>query len=141
MTPAERLVVEAAIRHIEEATYCDGPGDLIAAVKALDVERAPLPVNELERTWAEVVTEDEIFSARTGKWYRVIEAHRQGGRMAVHAKGLPKIIKPLATDPVRIRRSTMGDAVDVMISVFSSGPSYVEAVAEDTLKPKTESEE
>jgi hypothetical protein len=123
VTPAEHAVIEAATAHVDNASYCDGPGDLIRALNALKAEREAPATVESDRTWGEVVTTDEIFSTKTGKWYDVIEVRRHGDRVVVHAKGLPKMIKPLAADPVRVRRHLMGRTVDMINSILTSGPS------------------
>lgn len=75
-----------------------------------------------EITWGEVVESDEIYSAKTGRWYEVIEVRARGARVAIRAVNLPKVIEPLATDKVTVRRGATGEAVDMMISILYSGP-------------------
>lgn len=130
MTPAERAVIDAAIAYgYKGDTSVDYHNTLIDAIDALEAERTTAEPDVSERTWAEVVEGDEIFSARTGKWYEVTEAREQpGGRRAVHVKGLPKILKPKGADPVRVRRGPTGDAVDVVNSIMISGSNGMGAL-------------
>jgi hypothetical protein len=121
VTPAERAVIGLAIDHI--STSGKAYDELARAVEILLAERATSEPDVSDRTWAEVVEGDEIFSAATQKWYPVIESRRQTEeRMAIMAKGLPKILKPLARASVRVRRGASGNAVDTLVSVMISGP-------------------
>lgn len=124
MTPAERAVIDLALEyHADHPDHLSGTR-LGSALNALERERAAGEPRVSERTWAEVVEGDEIYSARTGRWYEVIESRRQTEeRMAIMAKGLPKILKPKAADPVRLKRGASGDAADVLVSVLISGPA------------------
>ncbi len=125
MTPAEKAVIEAAIawRQAREDRRMPMATELLATLDALDAERSALTTTEKEITWGEVVTEDEIFSAKTGKWYEVITVIRAGDRVKITAKGLPKVITPLASGSVKVRRGPSGEAADVLIEVLSSGPN------------------
>lgn len=124
MTPAERLVVEAALRAHNTAGP-DRYAELHLAVQALEQERAGAPVEqrvECDLTWGQVVEGDEIYSAKTGKWYAVTSAVRHIGAptVLVRCQGMAKaIIKPL-DDPVKVRRGETGQAVDVIASVLWS---------------------
>lgn len=130
MTPAERAVIAAAMAYAHKGdTSVDYHNALIAEVDALEAERAAAKPEVSERTWAEVVEGDEIFSARTDKWYEVTEAREQpAGRRAVHVKGLPKILKPKGADSVRVRRGPTGDAVDIVNSIMISGSNGMGAL-------------
>ena len=124
MTPAERVVVEAAIRWAA-ATADDALAyQVFEAVNALKAERAGTEPTEVDLTWGQVVESDEIYSDKTGKWYRVHEMARgQDGRVKIVAEGLPEPIRPKATDPIRVRRGATGTAVDVFASVLWSMPT------------------
>jgi hypothetical protein len=78
-------------------------------------------------TWGEVVESDEIYSAKTRKWYPVRMTVRSpdGRTVTVEAIGIPRFTKP-AGDPVRVRRGPTGRAVDVVTVIFS-GPTSREA--------------
>lgn len=80
---------------------------------------------EKEITWGLLVSEDEIFSPRTGKWHEILEVRRKGTdvtvRLAGGGKTVPKFTKP-ATTTVRVRRSETGQVVDMFAVVFS-GPA------------------
>ena len=125
MTPGERVVVEAAIRwagaRLNPGTT---PADLYQAVDALQVERAdPDAPQEQEITWAQVVEGDEIWSPKTQRWYEVVRAVHAGGtegRSLINAKGIPKGLKPLSVDSVKVRRGATGNAVDMFASVLWS---------------------
>lgn len=129
MTPAERLVVEMATRHLagEAAAYnIPGGAELLQAVEALEQERAGAPLEarvERELTWGQVVEGDEIYSAKVDKWYAVTGAVRHIGAptVTVSLQGLSKPLKPKPlSEPVRVRRGETGAAVDVIASVLWS---------------------
>lgn len=78
-------------------------------------------VDEINTTWGLVVESDEIYSAKTGRWYPVrgSVAMPDGTHVKIFAKGLPRpIIKPVG-DPVRVRRGPTGKAVDMFAVIFS----------------------
>lgn len=76
---------------------------------------------ESERTWAEVVESDQIWSDKTRKWYEVISSVAlPDGRMRIQAKGLPKSITPAGAKPVRVRRGPTGQTVDTWNVVWSA---------------------
>lgn len=134
MTPAERVVVEAALRwHAER--HVPGSitgGELYKAVNALLAERAdPATPKERELTWGQAVVGDEILSDRTRRWYEVTNVVGpgvlDGGRVKLWLKGLPKPVQPKAADPVKLRRGEMGKVVDVFASVLWSGQSAPDA--------------
>lgn len=84
-----------------------------------------MPKVEKPLTWGLVVTEDELYSDKTGRWLEVLETRRRGDDVTIRLKGggetVPQFTK-LASTPCRVRRSEMGQAVDLFAVVFS-GPS------------------
>lgn len=74
----------------------------------------------MELAWGLVAESDEIYSAKTGKWYPVTESKAiSGNRQKVTATGLPKpIIKP-AGETVQVRRGVTGEAIDMFRVIFS----------------------
>jgi hypothetical protein len=79
-------------------------------------------------TWAEVVESDEIYSAKTKKWYPVISSARLAtGKMRITAKGLPKAVDMPLGDPVTVRRGATGQAVDLLNTILWSGPNRIES--------------
>lgn len=81
-----------------------------------------------EITWAEVVESDEIYSAKTSKYYPVISSVRlKTGKMRVIAKGLPKAVDMSLDDPVTVRRGPTGQAVDLINTILWSGPNRIES--------------
>jgi hypothetical protein len=132
VTPAETAVIAAAREHVARSGQCR-PDRLLAALDVLDTERQN---DGRMMTWGEVITEDEVFSSKTGKWYEIISTSRRGDRVALMIKGQKKIVTPQASDPVKVRRGPSGQAADT-IHVIMSGPRYT-PVGEDTLKPESE---
>lgn len=129
MTPAERVVVEMAVRWhgATPETYHRVNRDLIEAVQALQAERAdPNAVQEQDLTWGQVVEGDEIYSAKTDRWYEVTAAGHRPPVSTVSAKGIPKALHPKSADPVRVRRGGTGLIVDMFASVLWSGQSRAE---------------
>lgn len=120
MTPAEKAVIEAARDYIQDE---NANGSLLmvlaSAVERLDAERA---ATEDTRPWSQVVAEDEIYSTKTQKWYRVIETHQQDGKVMMRTEGMAKAKAMNPAARVRVRRSEMGQAVDVWagLEVISS---------------------
>ena len=120
MTPAEKAVIEAAVTLSDEGqtdhwTACA----VVVAVEALRAERAAA---EDTRPWSLVVAEDEIYSTKTQKWYRVTKTVRRETWSEIYCEGAAK---PFTVDPkgqVKVRRSEMGQAVDVWagLEVISS---------------------
>lgn len=81
-----------------------------------------------EITWAGVVESDEIYSAKTKKWYPVISSCRLAtGKMRITAKGLPKAVDMPLDDPVTVRRGATGQAVDLINTILWSGPNRIES--------------
>jgi hypothetical protein len=139
MTPAERVVVEAAVRLVEINPYNIITSDLTAmnlsdAVDALLAERAGPQPETVEITWAQVVEGDQIYRAKNGgpiepgnaagQWFTVTD---RGGlmpgtdRIRLHARGIPKPIQPVASRLVIVKRGATGKAVDMLGSVVWSG--------------------
>jgi len=130
-TPAERAVLAAARAMLEAdldqtgASFPPAWGDLEAAVAALDAEEHPAGPDaprEQELTWGQAVATDEVLSAN-GRWYEVLDIRAKGAQVHVRFRGLPKPFDKPAADPVRVRRSEMGQAVDMLATVLWSGPS------------------
>lgn len=114
MTPAERVVVEAARRWVNGR-----PEDsmrLVAAVGALEAEGRPA---EEEITWDQVVEGDQIQVG--GKWFEVLEA-KPGAVRAKSEHGLVGNFKS-RTGPLTVRRGASGKAVDMFAGVLWSGAS------------------
>jgi hypothetical protein len=84
-----------------------------------------MPKVEKPLTWGLVVSEDEVFSEKTGRWMEVLEARTNAGQTTLRFKGggqaVPKFTRPAST-PCRVRRSETGRVVDMFHVVFS-GPS------------------
>ena len=119
MTPAEKAVIAAAMSWDWTPSETSKLVKLGEACKELRAERAAA---EDTRPWRQVVAEDEIYSTKTSKWYRVVETHMAGGMVMMRTDGMAKA---KAMDPdarVRVRRSEMGQAVDVWagLEVISS---------------------
>lgn len=80
-------------------------------------------------TWGKVVESDEIYSARTNKWYTVRQMSLSADGKTVHLyrEGFPgKSIVPVDGE-VRVRRGKTGQCVD-MFQVIFSGPTSPESV-------------
>jgi hypothetical protein len=125
MTPAERVVVEAALRWVPQLPSIQAEHALQDAVQALQAERAGGQPQEHDLTWGQVVEGDEIWSERTGKWYPVTAAtHQPPAASTISAKGIPRVLRPMPGDPVRVRRGATGEAVDMFASVLWSGVNH-----------------
>ena len=76
---------------------------------------------EINTRWGLVVESDQIYSAKTGKWYPVRQSvgMPDGTHIKVWATGIPKPIVKALDDPVRVRRGPTGKAVDLFAIVFS----------------------
>ncbi len=122
MTPTERAVIRAAraLRESDPYNLFASEADtsavaLAEALSALDQEQAgePLP-------WADVVEGDEVFSPKTGKWYRVRSNNPRGAKRAVQAENVGKPWVVTASDLTQVRRGPTGAAVDTIVEVFRS---------------------
>jgi hypothetical protein len=135
MTPAERVVVEAAVRYaLAAATGQEDLPQLLLAVDALLTERAGPQPETVEITWGQVVTGDLVYRALNGaplvpdapggKWFEVLQTGRHApDRVRINVRGIARPIQPLAGAAVTVKRSAMGQAVDVLASVLWSGPT------------------
>jgi hypothetical protein len=94
-------------------------------MEALEAERAdPAAPLEISTTWDQVVEGDEIYSAKTRRWYQVREAGAlPEGRRKIVAAGLPRPIRPMAVGDVLVRRGQTGKAVDMFAGVLWSMPT------------------
>ena len=121
MTPAERVVVEAARRFVAllpvylPASATPEVVRLKYAVDALDAEQTPA---EKELTWDQVAEGDSVQVG--GKWFEVLET-RPGSVRAKSPAGQVGTFR--RTVPVLVRRGRSGQAVDVLGSVLWSGAS------------------
>lgn len=137
MTPAERVVVEAAVRWAGRRRPTD-PRDigLWDAVDALLAERNGPQPETVEITWGQVVEGDRLYRmpngapaqpGRPGVWMEVVGAGAlPGGQCKIHVKGIGRPIQPTASKPVRVQRGATGKAVDALGSVLWSGRTAVE---------------
>jgi hypothetical protein len=137
MTPAERVVVEAAIRWSASTQAMRAEGfhaELSEAVDALLAERSEPAAETEEITWAQVVEGDKIYRAGNGaplppdapggSWLTVDRVSGlPGGRRRIFVQGLRKPIEPLAERPVIVQRGATGTAVDALGSVLWSRPT------------------
>jgi hypothetical protein len=79
-------------------------------------------MSEKPLPWSLVVESDEVFSAKTQRWYRVRSTVAlPTGKVRVKFEGVGKPFEVPAGDQVTVRRGPTGDAVDVLISVLRSG--------------------
>lgn len=124
MNALERAVVDAARAYSTAIGVAKDYNRLIDAVQALDAaESAAAVTNEVDITWGLVVETDKVLVK--DKWYTVISvaARRNAGDVVLIAKAPSgvqgKMTRP-AGDPVRVQRSEMGQAVDVLASVVWS---------------------
>lgn len=123
-TPAEAAVI-AAVRAMRAADLkqedLGGPCDeLFEALEALD---APPATGEVAITWGQVVAGDGVQNVNTKAWHEVLENNVRAGQAHVRLKDVAKlIVKPAATE-LTVRRSEMGQAVDVFAAVIWSGPN------------------
>jgi hypothetical protein len=132
-TPAERAVIAAARAYMMEPGVHEGTpgrGKLAAAVRALDAAEHPTADGPAETslTWGQLVADDELWSAKAGKWFTVLEAKHvptpgnDVGETQVRLKGGASFRNP-SNVTARVRRSAMGEAVDLFATVIWSGPN------------------
>lgn len=78
--------------------------------------------HEVSTRWGLVVEGDEIYSAKTKKWYEVTGSVsiKDTGKVKIFARGIPKAFERTAADPVTVRRGPTGEAVDVIQLIFSA---------------------
>jgi hypothetical protein len=135
MTPAERVVVEAAVRWAADHDHEAANGQLLLAVDALLIERNGPALEVQEITWSQVVEGDQLYRAANGsaapvgapggRWMEVTRSGPlvQTGRMRINVKGIPQPIQPHADRTVVVKRGATGQAADVLCSLVWSGPS------------------
>lgn len=91
--------------------------------------------DEQTRTWAEVVSTDFVYSVKRRAWFEVIEIWTTGTRVHFRLRDATSTSDVPASATVSVRRSPMGAAADVLISVLSSGPSGQRDAGVDQLEP------
>lgn len=137
MTPAERVVVEAAVRWAPDPEDDGASAMLMSAVDALLAERAGPQPETVEITWGQVAEGDQIYRAPNGapvppgapgKWFEVTNAGPLAGtnRVRIRVKGIGKPIQPEAGKAVTVKRGATGQAVDTLGAVLWSGTARVE---------------
>jgi hypothetical protein len=135
MTPAERIVVKAAIDYTADDSSVDRHNDLVDAVDALLIERNGPVLEVKEYPWSQVVEGDQLYRARNGaaapvgapggRWMEVTRSGllAETGRMRINIKGIPQVIQPHADRMVVVKRGATGKAADVLCSLVWSGAS------------------
>lgn len=80
-----------------------------------------MTMTEIELPWKMIVEGDQIFSAKTGRWYEVrgMVSIKGTSKVKIFAKGIPKAFEREADQTTRVRRGPTGDAVDVFQIIFS----------------------
>lgn len=126
MTPAERAVIDAAMSWDWTPSETGKLVKLAEACKALRAERTT-DMDHTALPWAKVVTEDEVYSEATKRWYRVLSTELKGNPIKIEV-WMEGVRKPFLVEPgklVPVRRSDMGRAVDVWTGaeVMKSGPA------------------
>lgn len=91
--------------------------------------------DETPRTWAEVVSTDYVWSTKRSAWFEVIEVWQKGAKTHFRLRGADKTQDLPSITPVKIRRSDMGAAVDVFVSIMSSGPNGYRDAGTDQMDP------
>lgn len=142
MIPEVAAVVQAAkAYHAHGDTSVDYHNALMEAVDALLIRETRAPggptYEEEDRTWGEVVVQDEIQAPKTGQWYEVTSmALTKEGKVKVSIKGSTK---PIIRDPneaIRVKRGVMGDAADMFQLLWSGttirGAAVTAHMAEST---------
>lgn len=143
MTPAERAVVEMAVRLVGAGHFplTAEHRDLYDAVDVLRAERNGPEPETVEITWAQVVEGDKLYrgpdgraaepGSPGGRWMEVRQSGPiDGGKVRTFVVGLPRPIQPIATRKVIVQRGATGKAVDVLGSVLWSGDHTLKAQVE-----------
>jgi hypothetical protein len=122
VTPAERVVLEVAVRWRRDLASPASEDDLAAAVDVLNAERAT-PHTEHQLTYGELVAGDQIQSTH-GRWFEVDRIAVDQDQTGVHVwlVGVAKPFDKFRGQSVTVRRSALGEAVDMFASVLWSGP-------------------
>ena len=79
-------------------------------------------MEDQEIAWGLVVESDQVYSARTDRWYEITQVVTDGSDVKVRMAGISKQIIKSKEEKVRVRRGPTGKAVDVFIEVMYSGP-------------------
>lgn len=90
---------------------------------------------EISLTWGEVVSTDYVWSTKRSAWFEVIEVWTVGGRTHFRLRGAVKPQDVPPTTPVRVRRSQMGAAVDLFVSIISSASNGYRDAGTDQMDP------
>jgi hypothetical protein len=139
MTPAERAVIEKALRWWDDRDAWADDALYFAVINLRDERAAKTPAEraEMPLTYGQVVEGDEVLSVKLNRWYAVsATVLRADGMVRVTmpktgrpaAKGRPQINAWHDFDPAkpcRVRRGISGEAVDMIVSVLYSGPDTV----------------
>jgi hypothetical protein len=122
----ERAVIETARTHVKALRSGQGPSGqqaLISAVLALETADLPQEIG-----WHLVAEGDEIRSANNGRFYLVVGVVALAGepaawRIKIQTGTTQSVItRPSEKEPMaHVRRGQVGRAVDVFVSVLSSG--------------------
>lgn len=128
MIPEVAAVVRTALAYVDSSLTSDTSEEWAALLEAVEAYRmresrpaGAVTYEETDRTWGEVVTGDEILSAKTMRWYEVIRTviDEKAGTIKLNIQGSPKpIIRPLS-DPVKVKRGVMGDTADLFTILWS----------------------
>jgi hypothetical protein len=86
-------------------------------------------MTEEERPWSLVVESDQVFSAKTGKWYTVRSTSLlPTGKVRIRFEGVAKPFEVPTVDPAtgkpamaKVRRGPTGEAVDIINEIMRSG--------------------
>lgn len=115
--------LEAAVIAAAKVLYHEGVNDhwtacalVVAVGKLLEAEAAP----ETE-AWGRLVSGDQIWSEKVGKWFEVLEVRTAGGRTTALLAGGVRFTKP-AGETVKVKRSDLGLAMDRFETLWS-GPN------------------
>jgi hypothetical protein len=117
VTPQERAVIAAARAEVASG---EASSALTGAVERLD---ATADRTEHPLTYGQIVTTDEVWSDAKQKWFEVLETTRRGDRVHFRLVGVAARFDKPAGDPVKVRRSEMGKAMDLFGDVIWSGVS------------------
>lgn len=128
---AAKAVVDSMAGFSPRAEAIQALTEAVEALAIRETRAAGGPTyEETDRTWSEVVVQDEILSEKTGKWYEVTASGLASeGKMKVSIKGSTKPILRTPGDPVRVKRGVMGDAVDTFQLLWSGTTIRGAAVA------------
>jgi hypothetical protein len=133
VTPAEKAIVDAAVRWAPQLPSIQAEHALQDAVFILLEERAAPKRVTQEVRWAEVAEGDRIYrmpngapaqyAAPGGVWLEVTSASSIGDRQRIHVHGVRRAIEPEAARRVTVQRGATGQAMDMFSTVLFSGPT------------------